>query len=215
MVLSLSHMIEIESSLQIISDGSHAGLFNMTFDEQLFRKQIQDQDCSPILRFYRFSQPTLTVGYGMWQAAHGSLGEQLIRRITGGGIVAHTAEDLTYSFIAPLDLHRSLRKVKDSYFLIHTILKNSFISFGLNADLYQTCGSPCGAKVSYCFDSPVLHDVMLEGKKIAGAGQKRSSGYLLHQGSIAWKAVTGKKSDLQEDEFCRKFSDDLAKALYG
>ena len=205
----------IKPSLQLILDTTHDGQFNMTFDEQLFAKQIETQEPSSILRFYRFSEPTLTVGYGMWRVAQSSVGQKLIRRITGGGIVSHTAQDLTYSFIAPLDAHTSLKKAKDSYLFIHDILKNSFKAFGLNADLYQTCNGVCAEKISYCFNSPVLHDVMLGDQKIAGAGQKRNSGYLLHQGSIAWAEILAQKPLLSETEFCRKFSQDLSEALYG
>jgi len=208
-------MTAVKPSLQLIRDSTHDGEFNMAFDEQLFQRQIQAQDHSSVLRFYRFSKPTLTVGYGMWQAAQETVKQKLIRRITGGGIVSHTAQDLTYSLITPLDAHVSLKKVKDSYFFIHDILKNSFKALGLKADLYQTCNDVCTEKISYCFNLPVLHDVMLEGKKIAGAGQKRSLGYLLHQGSIDWAEVMGKKPDLSENEFRRKFSDDLSEALYG
>lgn len=215
MVLFASMRTAVKPSLQLILDSIHEGEFNMAFDERLFHGQIQANDHSSVLRFYRFSEPTLTVGYGMWRAAQGALGQKLIRRITGGGIVSHTIQDLTYCLIVPLDAHVSLKKVKDSYFFIHSALKNSFKVLGLNADLYQTCDSTCGEKISYCFNSPALHDVMLEGKKVAGAGQKRSLGYLLHQGSIAWAEVISKKPDLSEDEFCRKFSDGLSEAIYG
>ncbi len=215
MILFSSMTTALKPSLQLILDSTHHGEYNMAFDEQLLTKQIQTKDSSSVLRFYRFSEPTLTVGYGMWRAAQSLVGQKLIRRITGGGIVSHTTQDLTYSLITPIDAHASLKKAKDSYFFIHQILKNSFKAFGLNADLHQTCHSAYGEKISYCFNSPVLHDVMLDGKKISGAGQKRSLGYLLHQGSVAWAEVIAQKPQLSEAEFCRKFSNDLSEALYG
>ncbi len=188
----------------------------MALDESLFRKQIQKKDPHSILRFYRFDEPTLTIGYGMWRAANSSMegGTQMIRRITGGGIVSHTPQDLTYSLIMPLDSTPSLKRAEDSYYLIHDLLKNSFKSLSLSAELYQTGDSNHGQKkISYCFDSPVLHDVMLEGKKIAGAGQKRSFGYLLHQGSIAWGEVLHVNPVALEQEFCGSFAGNLADAF--
>jgi lipoate-protein ligase A len=36
----------------------------------------------------------------------------------------------------------------------------------------------------HCFANPVRADVMIDGRKIAGAAQRRTRGGLLHQGSI-------------------------------
>lgn len=37
---------------------------------------------------------------------------------------------------------------------------------------------------SLCFAAPVRHDVLIDGKKVAGAGQRRTIDGLLHQGSL-------------------------------
>lgn len=203
---------EIKPSLEVLFDSAYDGQFNMAFDESLFRKQIQKTDPNSILRFYRFSVPTLTIGYGMWKAAREQ--ESLIRRLTGGGIVSHTPDDLTYSLITPISSRSALKKVRDSYFFIHKVLTNSLNALSIHADLYERCDKACETeKISYCFDSPVLHDVMLKEKKIAGAGQKRSFGYLLHQGSIAWSEILRENPSLNEQEFCDRFSSDLAREL--
>ena len=202
--------------LNLIFDGAHDGLFNMALDESLFRDHIQKKGADSILRFYRFSEPTLTVGYGMWRAVNLSPGgqNQAIRRLTGGGIVSHTREDLTYSLIVPISAHSALGKVKDSYYFIHDLLRGTFQSLNLDAELYQKCDADCEyEKISYCFDSPVLHDIMLAGKKIAGAGQKRSQGHLLQQGSIAWQEVLRLSPDLDEHEFCERFANATASAF--
>jgi lipoate-protein ligase A len=35
-----------------------------------------------------------------------------------------------------------------------------------------------------CFENPVLHDVLVRGRKVAGAAQRRTRAGLMHQGSI-------------------------------
>ncbi len=213
MLLFSSMTTATKPALRLLIDGAHDGTFNMESDEHLFREHIQEQNEGAVLRFYRFNEPTLTIGYGMWRAAKGAVNGSIpaVRRLTGGGIVSHTPKDLTYSLITCLEVHPSLRNAQDSYRLIHEALQKSFQSLGFNADLYQTCDSDCKQeKISYCFDSPVLHDVMLGKKKIAGAGQKRSFGYLLQQGSIAWEVIRQARPELSESEFCVTFAEQLS-----
>ncbi|GEM_PF-6074771 len=201
-------MTKTQPYLRLILGGAHDGQFNMAVDEFLFRRQIESCDQDSILRFYRFSHPTVTVGYGMWQALQTKT--KAIRRITGGGIVSHTPMDLTYSFITPIN-HASLQKVRDSYWLIHSILKKSFARLNIHAELYPVCDKTSESeKISHCFTSPVMHDLMLNNHKIAGAGQKRSKGYLLHQGSIAWNFAVQENPNLSEIEFAQTFAEFLA-----
>jgi len=76
---------------------------------------------------------------------------------------------------------------------------------------FEGCGE--NQKSNYCFESPVLYDVMLGQNKVAGAGQKRTLGFLLHQGSIAWDLLKQANPELSEIDFCIAFSKHLAKTL--
>lgn len=205
-----------QNSLRLIRDGVHDGRWNMARDEFLFRDSIQTQDQNAVLRFYRFSEPTLTVGYGLWKKIHQNLSENIpaVRRITGGGIVSHETSDLTYAFIAPYRSFLSLRKTRGSYLFIHEALKKALVDFGIETRYYEGCTDQCtNLRTDYCFESPVLYDVMLGSKKIAGAGQKRTLGYLLHQGSIAWDLLAHVQPKFSEVHFCIAFSNHLAKSL--
>jgi hypothetical protein len=51
-------------------------------------------------------------------------------------------------------------------------------------------------------------------KKIAGGGQKRTMGYLLHQGSIEWNALVQAKPDLAPFRFIQAFSSVLAELFH-
>ncbi|MBI1977562.1 MAG: hypothetical protein HYS55_02295 [Candidatus Omnitrophica bacterium] len=226
--------------LYLILDEAHGGKWNMAVDERLLRSQIQAKDLSVILRFYRFDAPVMTVGYGIWRnlvtvpgtAVPGSQnparnvpGTVMIRRLTGGGIVRHNGTDLTYSLVASMEQYPIIRKARESYQVIHEALKKALECFGVQTELFQAdCQKrgqvhqadsvpvPCSSlnKNLYCFESPVCFDVMLGGKKIAGAGQKRSFGYLLQQGSIVWDALIQNQPDLSEINFCKRFAYELS-----
>lgn len=210
--------------LSVLRDQAHDGAYNMAFDEKFLRRQIETGDQKAILRFYRFSEPTLTVGYGMWTSLQTddfnfSPAIPVVRRITGGGIVCHTVTDLTYALVVPLKVQPSLRKVRHSYFLIHEAMQQALQELGVSADLFKRESVVEGRSlrndnvVSYCFDSPVPFDVMFRGQKVAGGGQKRTRGYLLHQGSIAWGILAESFPDLIESDFCRQFSSCLEEVL--
>ena len=206
-------MSQTENYLRLILDEAHDGRFQMARDESLFRNSIQTQDQNAILRFYRFSEPTFTVGYGLWSKVHQSLAGEIpvVRRITGGGIVSHKESDLTYAFIIPYTSFISLRKARGSYLFIHEALKRALLDFGVRTHFFEGCGE--NQKSNYCFESPVLYDVMLNQNKVAGAGQKRTLGFLLHQGSIAWGLLNQARPELSEIDFCIAFSSHLAKML--
>ena len=127
------------SYLRLVQDQARDGAFNMAVDEFLLRNQIQRKDPNSILRFYRFNEPTVTVGYGMWQALGTEMNNQipLIRRITGGGMVVHGKSDLTYSLIVPLNRQTIFRKVRNSYYLIHEELRNALGHFGIATELFD------------------------------------------------------------------------------
>lgn len=196
----------------------------MATDEFLLRHELQTNHQSSTLRFYRFSEPTLTIGYGLWHSVASSMSRQvpMVRRMTGGGIVLHEISDLTYSLIVPIAENQLLRKVKDSYFLIHEQLSQSLNDFQIKTELFdKNCCRPGVAsseygkdRSSFCFESPVLHDVMLSGKKVAGAAQKRTQGYLLHQGSIAWNLLLEVCPHLSESAFLMRFAHGIGDLLH-
>lgn len=196
-------MKKAKMHLSLIQDGAHDGTFNMQADEFLFQSQVRERNPSPVLRFYRFNSPCFTIGYGLWRTFHRFEGS-MIRRLTGGGIVRH-GDDLTYSIVTPVSRKTSLKRAEESYRAIHEVVILTLRKFGVPAEWFESKkGTGDG---NFCFDSPVLHDIMLGEKKLAGGAQKRSRGFLLHQGSILWPLVGGAKSDLSE----MPFREELAK----
>jgi lipoate-protein ligase A len=144
----------------------------------------------PMLRIYRWSAEWGSLGYfGEIAAARSAFpGLQWVRRRTGGGVVDHRT-DLTYTIIDPAGGPLARLKGDESYRLIHEALSAALIDRGIECCLSAGEGVN---DASACFENPVRRDLMdANGKKIAGAGQRRTQCGLLHQGSLA----LGKMSD--------------------
>ncbi len=191
-------------------DGLRDGESHMAIDRAILQKNVEKGKGNPVLRFYRFDRPTLTVGYGM-SSAFSPTNSEAIRRPTGGGAVWH-GRDLIYSLVLPLDLVKKYGRAKESYRLIHQVLCDAFAQCGVAVELFDEPKEDYFG--GFCFKQPVRYDVMLEGRKIAGAGQKRLRTHLLHQGSIAWEVVSENFPSLLEEDFARIFAEKLAQ-LFG
>jgi lipoate-protein ligase A len=157
------------------------GALNMAVDEVLLQTAN-----APILRIYRWRHPTISFGYfeayKNVQRAHAGLAH--VRRWTGGGIVSHGA-DLTYSLIVPRSAQFAWERPSEIYRKVHATIVSVMNERGVTALL----AGENGERGLDCFTSPVAHDVILNGRKIAGAAQRRSRLGLLHQGSIRHDSI--------------------------
>jgi lipoate-protein ligase A len=155
----------------------HAAALNMAIDEALLAVARR-----PVLRVYRWVGPAVSFGYfERWEAVIESYpGWDAVRRWTGGGIVPH-GKDFTYSLLIPRRGEVEERAPADSYGIIHGALGRALADAGI---LAEPAGSSASKVSQACFENPVLHDVLVAGRKVAGAAQRRTRGGLLHQGSI-------------------------------
>jgi lipoate-protein ligase A len=167
---------------------------NMAIDEALLADAA-----APILRFYRWRQPSLSFGYfGVYaEVADQSTEREIVRRWTGGGTVPH-GDDLTYSVIIPASHPFFARSSPEIYAALHDAIRRALDANGVQASLANSAAP----KVSEnCFANAVRADVMSGGQKIAGAAHRRSRAGLLHQGSI------------QHRDLADRFRSDFAQAL--
>ncbi len=156
----------------------HDGAWNMAADQAWL-----EQSEVPVLRVYRWTQPTVTIGYAqsLSKLADALPGWPVVRRWTGGGVVLHD-HDFTYSVIVPGGHAWAETRPLDSYRLIHHSLATALVTTG-----FQDCrlaGPEDLIEAPFCFVAPALHDVVRGKVKIAGAGQRRGKLGLLHQGSV-------------------------------
>src|SRR6266487_2087391 len=173
------------AALEVCHDCTpRSAAMNMAIDEVLL-----ETAAIPSIRFYRWNSPALSFGYfgNLADVASYARERDLVRRWTGGGIVFH-GEDLTYSIVIPVGDQIFAESSMSLYEKIHRALVNALAETAQPA-VVAAIGDR-GTKVSnagyneHCFANPVRADVMMNGRKIAGAAQRRTRSGLLHQGSI-------------------------------
>jgi lipoate-protein ligase A len=156
---------------------------NMAIDEALLETTEM-----PSVRFYRWGSPALSFGYfgRCADVADYATARDIVRRWTGGGIVFH-GDDLTYAIIVPGSDPLFAESAGVIYDKIHRALCRALLEQGQRATVagVNDAGTAVnGRGHNHCFANPVRADVMLNGRKIAGAAQRRTRGGLLQQGSI-------------------------------
>lgn len=177
----------------------------MALDEALL--ESAPRHGQPVLRFYGWVEPAATFGYFQRFAEVGraTLLRPLIRRPTGGGIVPHDA-DWTYSLAFPASHAWQSLRAEESYRRVHEWVRDAFERIGVAVEL-----APCCRKTGpgQCFAGYEKSDVLWQGRKIAGAAQRRTRAGLLIQGSVQPPPLNLAKMDWQQ-AMC-----DAAQARFG
>jgi lipoyl(octanoyl) transferase len=189
----------------------HSAAMNMAIDEALLKTAVV-----PTIRFYDWRSPALSFGYfGQFSDVAIYASERdLVRRWTGGGIVFH-GDDVTYSIVIPASDPAFDESSIAIYEKIHRALCEALNRTGTQASAAGGVDSgkialwkhaAVSASGSNCFANPVPADVMMNGRKIAGAAQRRTRRGLLQQGSIQGVTVN---TDLAE-KFAQALSADCS-----
>ena len=136
---------------------------------------------APILRFYRWSAPTLS--FGRNQPARGIYEQtkvQKVRRPTGGLAVLHHRE-VTYSVVLPAAV---LGGPRASYVRINQALLRGLQRLGVPA--HQSPAQPRSlfGTVQPCFAEPAEGEVVAQGRKLVGSAQRYERRVILQHGSI-------------------------------
>jgi lipoate-protein ligase A len=167
----------------------HSAAMNMAVDEALL-----EHATVPSIRFYRWHSPALSFGYfGRFSdVACYERERDLVRRWTGGGIVFH-GRDLSYSILIPVSDAAFDESSISIYEKVHRALvdalacsgKRALVAGGVDPGRTRIAMRAAVSAGGYnCFANPVRADVMIDGRKIAGAAQRRTRRGLLQQGSI-------------------------------
>lgn len=156
------------------------GYENMAADELLLRHP------QAWLRIYRWKDSCVSFGYFDTSTTARSLfpgAAHYIRRWTGGGIVDHR-HGITYTLTLPSPPPGAPQHPCATvlYRRIHSALASALRACGVNCRLLLQ-DAPSGGRA--CWSSPVTSDIVdASGHKLAGAGQRRFRGAVLHQGLI-------------------------------
>jgi lipoyl(octanoyl) transferase len=158
----------------------------------------------PVLRVYRWLGDWGSLGYfgKLAEAKTAIPGLPWVRRWTGGGMVDHRA-DWTYSVIIPATEPLARLRGAGSYLALHSELASVLAEEGMEVGL-SSGGAETGAAL--CFENPVSHDLVgSAGLKLAGAGQRRNSRGILHQGSVSGscdESVSGCRAEALAGRLC-------------
>ncbi len=174
----------------------------MAVDEALLERAAEAGSAS--LRLYRWSEPTLSLGYFQRladRARHAASRDcPLVRRSSGGGAILHDRE-LTYSLALPSG-HRLARNAEELYLAAHAALIEALAMLGVAAEINRTAaGLTPGEEPFLCFQRRAVGDVLIGNAKIAGSAQRRSRGAVLQHGSILLQ-TSPQAPELQGIEQC-------------
>jgi lipoate-protein ligase A len=151
----------------------------------------------PLLHFYEWDSPCLTYGYFIKPSDHINLealaqyGLKVARRPTGGGIIFHTT-DFAFSVFLPAAHPEFSTNTLENYALVNQRVAKAIQAF-TNSRIEPTLlekEQVLQAKENsggFCMANPTQFDLVIEGKKVGGAAQRRTKQGLLHQGSISLK----------------------------
>ncbi len=155
---------------RLLIDPPGPGAWNMAVDEMLLEWSAVQRGCC--LRFYRWREPTLSLGYFQEyqdRAGHGPSRDcPVVRRLTGGGAILHDAE-LTYSLVVhgghPLASRRDAL-----YQAAHGSLIETLADLGIAAAWCQTWERGTG---TFCRDQPSVGARPPAGTMLAWSPHKR------------------------------------------
>lgn len=145
----------------------------------------------PILHFYDWANPCATYGYFISPEKFLNLqsimkyGLQLARRPTGGGIVFHLW-DFAFSVLIPASNPFFSHNTLENYAFINGIVAKAIkkIKNGrLNPSLFSP--EPSSKNSHFCMAQATKYDLIVDGKKIGGAAQRKTKEGFLHQGTIS------------------------------
>jgi lipoate-protein ligase A len=200
------------ASLNVFHDiSSRSAALNMAIDEALLESATE-----PLIRFYKWDHPALSFGYfgKLADVANHAPTHDIVRRWTGGGIVFH-GDDLTYSVVIPAADPAFGESSMPIYEKIHSAVSVAFAATGKSVELapvaalYERRTNKAAVtdpryRREECFANPVRADVLSNGRKIAGAAQRRTRRGLLQQGSIQDVDLRDKFADQFASELCSK-----------
>lgn len=163
--------------VRLLPDFNADGATQMAADQAMLESAAAG---SASLRFYTWSEPTLSLGY-FQKHADRLAGLPYVRRATGGGAIVHDRE-LTYSFALPAGGDWQPKGEPWSC-RMHYLLIDVFAALGVSAGVCG-CGEEKWLGPFLCFEHQTPGDVLIAGSKVVGSAQRRRRGATLQHGSV-------------------------------
>jgi lipoate-protein ligase A len=148
----------------------------MATDEAILLARAKDLVPNTV-RLYKWKPPAVSIGYFLRVdevtdlAACRELGVGVVRRISGGGAVYHSENEITYSVTVKQDDPILSEDVIESYRKLSGAIASVPLRLGLEANFEP--GHP-----------GVCPNIVTQGKKISGSAQARKKGVILQHGTM-------------------------------
>lgn len=176
----------------VLNTGVSSAEENMQIDTKLL-EELNENSC-PTLHLYDWKGDSATYGYFVdpydFLSREGveRKGLHLARRPTGGGIIFHVW-DLAFSVAVPAHSKCFSQNTLDNYEFVNSAVLKAAQEFLQTNDSLEIIPNDFSAKDNackrFCMAQPTKYDVILNGKKIAGAAQRKTKQGFLHQGTIS------------------------------
>jgi lipoate-protein ligase A len=169
---------------------------NMALDEALLTSRLRKLG-PPTIRFFAWSPPGISLGYGqildggvdLNEAAR--LGIDLVRRPTGGSAILHEGPDLelTYSVVAAAEDFAGADELLSTYRWIGAALSRGLRALGAPVAMVPVQPSDPAAMPAFCFARTGSYELEVDGRKLVGSAQRRQGGGFLQHGSVMLSAA--------------------------
>lgn len=171
---------------KLIEYKENNGTYNMRLDEELLYNAIKNNEKEPVIRFYGWNPACVSLGRNQ-SLEHINIdfckinNIDIVKRVTGGRGLFHD-DEVTYSFICPVDFLQNGNSVITSYKEISSAIIEGF----KNLDIELEIGGKKKIEAShdYCMLLSTGADLSYNGVKLIGSAQYRTQGYILQHGSI-------------------------------
>ena len=187
--------------MEYIKFGTFTGKENMQIDSDLLDEAIEKNLRKPRFRLYAWEPKCISLGRNQNEDFLKNNKIDCVRRLTGGRALLHDNE-ITYSYITPIDIIPNGDTVAQSYKYISGILIDFFKTLGVELDFGEN--KKVSTKFDYCMLISTGADVCYQGKKIIGSAQYRKQGYILQHGGILF----GYNKELLESLFHEEVTKD-------
>ena len=166
------------------------GATNMAIDEILWRGR-RAGTAPPTLRFYAWSPPTVSLGYGQTldrdvdHDVRRALGVSLVRRPTGGSAIYHDGpeREVTYSVAATSDDLGVGGDLLATYRWIARALARGLRALGAPVTIVER-RKDYGPVPAFCFARSGSYELEIDGRKIVGSAQRRHGRSFLQHGAV-------------------------------
>ena len=166
------------------------GTTNMAIDESLWMGRRAGSS-PPTLRFYAWSPPTVSLGYGQIRDAdvdhdvRRGLGIGLVRRPTGGSAIYHDGREreVTYSVVATSDDLGVGADLLATYRWVARAMARGLRALGADVTIVER-RRDYGPVPAFCFARSGSYELEVGGRKIVGSAQRRHGRSFLQHGAV-------------------------------